>query len=130
MVVDIDILLWFNNKNGFIGNEMKIVMIVVMVKNRIIGVDNDMLWYLLVDLKYFKVIILGKVVIMGCKIYELIGRVLFGRLNIVIMSNVDYSLFDVMVVDLLELVIGVVKVLSVENSDNDEIMIIGGGIIY
>lgn len=130
MVVDIDILLWFNNKNGFIGNEMKIVMIVVMVKNRIIGVDNDMLWYLLVDLKYFKVIILGKVVIMGCKIYELIGRVLFGRLNIVIMSNVDYSLFDVMVVDLLELVIEVVKVLSVEYSDNDEIMIIGGGIIY
>lgn len=57
---------------------VKIVMIVVMVNNWVIGVDNVMFWYFLVDLVYFKCIILGKFVIMGCKIYEFIGRVLLG----------------------------------------------------
>ena len=130
MVADIDILPRFNNKNGFIGNEMKIAMIAAMAKNRIIGADNDMPWHLPADLKHFKAITLGKAVIMGRKTYESIGRALPGRPNIVITSNADYSLSDATVVDSPESAIEVAKALSAEHSDNDEIMIIGGGTIY
>ena len=67
---------------------------------------------------------------MGRKTYESIGRALPGRPNIVITSNADYSLSDATVVDSPESAIEVAKALSAEHSDNDEIMIIGGGTIY
>jgi len=109
---------------------MKIAMIAAMAKNRIIGADNDMPWHLPADLKHFKAITLGKAVIMGRKTYESIGRALPGRPNIVITSNADYSLSDATVVDSPESAFEVAKVLSSEQSENDEVMIIGGGTIY
>ena len=109
---------------------MRIAMIAAMAKNRIIGADNDMPWHLPADLKHFKAITLGKAVIMGRKTYESIGRALPGRPNIVITSNTDYSLSDATVVDSPESAFEVAKALSPEGSDNDEIMIIGGGTIY
>ena len=109
---------------------MKIAMIAAMVKNRIIGADNDMPWHLPADLKHFKAITLGKAVIMGRKTYESIGRALPGRPNIVITSNADYSLSDATVVDSPESAFEVAKALSPEQSENDEVMIIGGGTIY
>ena len=107
---------------------MKIAMIAAMAKNRIIGADNDMPWHLPADLKHFKAITLGKAVIMGRKTYESIGRALPGRPNIVITSKLT-SLSDA-TVDSPESAIEVAKALSAEHSDNDEIMIIGGGTIY
>ncbi len=109
---------------------MKIAMIAAMAKNRIIGADNDMPWHLPADLKHFKAITLGKAVIMGRKTYESIGRALPGRPNIVITSNADYSLSDATVVDSPESAFEVAKALSPEQSENDEVMIIGGGTIY
>lgn len=109
---------------------MKIAMIAAMAKNRIIGADNDMPWHLPADLKHFKAITLGKAVIMGRKTYESIGRALPGRPNIVITSNADYSLSDATVVDSPESAFEVAKELSPEQSENDEVMIIGGGTIY
>jgi dihydrofolate reductase len=109
---------------------MKIAMIAAMAKNRIIGADNDMPWHLPADLKHFKAITLGKAVIMGRKTYESIGRALPGRPNIVITSNADYSLSDATVVDSPESAFEVAKALSSEQSENDEVMIIGGGTIY
>jgi len=91
LVADIDILPRFNNKNGFIGNEMKIAMIAAMAKNRIIGADNDMPWHLPADLKHFKAITLGKAVIMGRKTYESIGKPLPGRTNIIITRQAGYQ---------------------------------------
>jgi len=109
---------------------MKMAMIAAMAKNRIIGADNDMPWHLPADLKHFKAITLGKAVIMGRKTYESIGRALPGRPNIVITSNADYSLSDATVVDSPESAFEVAKALSPEQSENDEVMIIGGGTIY
>ena len=49
-----------------------------------LGKDNDLLWHLSEDLKYFKRLTSGHPVIMGRKTYESIGRPLPRRLNIVL----------------------------------------------
>ena len=108
---------------------MKIAMIAAMAKNRIIGADNDMPWHLPADLKHFKAITLGKAVIMGRKTYESIGRALQAGQTL-LYDNADYSLSVATVVDSPESAIEVAKALGAEHSDNDEIMIIGGGTIY
>jgi len=50
----------------------------------IIGCENRLPWQLRSDLRRFKALTLGHVIIMGRKTYESIGRTLPGRINIVI----------------------------------------------
>ncbi len=63
---------------------MKLALIWAMARNRTIGRNNALPWYLPADLKYFKRVTLGKPVIMGRKTWDSIGRPLPGRTNIVI----------------------------------------------
>ena len=52
--------------------------------NGAIGKDNKLPWHLPEDLKFFKATTQGKVMIMGRKTFESIGRLLPGRFHIVI----------------------------------------------
>lgn len=63
---------------------MSLSIIVAIATNNGIGKDNQLLWHISEDLKYFKRITLGKPVIMGRKTYESIGKPLPGRRNIII----------------------------------------------
>lgn len=56
-----------------------------------LGKDNDLLWHLSEDLKYFKRLTSGHPVIMGRNTYESIGRPLPGRLNIVLTRKAQTS---------------------------------------
>jgi dihydrofolate reductase len=106
-------------------------MIVAMAKNRVIGADNGMPWHLPADLKHFKQITLGKPIIMGRKTYESIGKALPGRLNIVVTTAADLALPDATVVTSCEQAILVAEEYwQTQNSENPEVMIIGGGTIY
>ncbi|WP_100644006.1 type 3 dihydrofolate reductase [Alteromonas facilis] len=100
-------------------------MIAAMTPARVIGANNTMPWHLPADLKHFKAVTLGKPVVMGRKTYESIGRALPGRENIVITSQVDFSLPDATVVNSCEQAIEHAKSLN-----TDEIMVIGGGLVY
>ena len=102
---------------------MRIAMIAAMAKDRVIGKDNQMPWYLPADLQHFKRVTLGKPVIMGRKTYESIGKALPGRRNIVISRDENYHLDDAEVVKSPE------QALSAAGSV-EEVMIIGGGAIY
>jgi dihydrofolate reductase len=62
----------------------EISLIAALGQNRVIGVDNRLPWRLPDDLRYFKALTLGHVIIMGRKTYESIGRPLPGRRTIVI----------------------------------------------
>jgi len=53
--------------------------IVAVAKNNVIGKDNKLIWHLPEDLKRFKNITTGKVIIMGRKTFESLGRVLPNR---------------------------------------------------
>ena len=112
-------------------NMMQISMIAAMGNNRVIGAANTMPWYLPADLKHFKKITLGKPIIMGRKTYASIGKALPGRLNIVVSSDVNFSLADATVVHSCEQAIDVAaEYCSKQKIENPEVMIIGGGTIY
>ena len=100
---------------------MNISIIVAMSKNRVIGRDNDMPWHLSNDLKNFKKITMGKMVVMGRLTYQSIGRPLPNRQNIVLSRNfVDTN---VLIFNNLQEVLNFLK-------DEDEVFIIGGEDIY
>ncbi len=72
---------------------MKIV--VAMAENRVIGRDGELPWHLPADLKHFKKLTLGHVVIMGRKTHESIvrrlGRPLPKRRSVVLSRDPGYS---------------------------------------
>ena len=106
-----------------------ISLIVAIAKNHVIGKDNDLIWFLPKDLKYFKDTTAGHHVIMGRKNYYSIPdkfRPLPGRTNIVVTRQKDIIHDE-----------GVIVVSSVEEgikvaleAGDKEPFIIGGGQIY
>jgi len=62
-------------------------IIAAMAKNRVIGCDNKLPWHISDDLKNFKKLTSGNVVIMGRKTFESIGKPLPNRVNIVVSSS-------------------------------------------
>ncbi len=99
-------------------------MIVAYDKNFGIGADNDLLWgrNLPADLKHFKDITSGHAVIMGYNTYKSIGRPLPGRRNIVISENNQP-------IDGFEVVSDLSSAYRLV-ADDDEIFVIGGGMVY
>lgn len=103
----------------------KISIIVAMDQNRVIGADNKLPWHISEDLKWFKEKTLNKVIVMGRKTHESIGKKLTKRTNVVISNNREYEspYKDVFVHNSLEEVIN-------KYADSPEIMIIGGAQLY
>jgi dihydrofolate reductase len=109
---------------------MKIISHLVAVSNElVIGVDNDLPWNLKDDLAHFKKYTLNKVIIMGRKTYESIGRPLPNRINYVISRTIK-EIDGAHVFNNLE-----EAILSAEKHNQDlnvenEIVIIGGGYLF
>ena len=112
---------------------MSLALIVAKARNRTIGRNNNLPWYLPNDLKYFKQVTLGKPIIMGRKTYDSIGKPLPGRTNIVITRQADYQPANandsVRVVSSLEAARDLAEQILLINGQ-DEAMIIGGAEIY
>ena len=70
---------------------MNLSIIVATDLNNAIGKNNQLLWHLPADLKFFKATTMGNPVIMGRKTYESIGRLLPGRKNIIITRSKKYQ---------------------------------------
>ena len=100
-------------------------IIVAKAKNNIIGKDNKLLWHLPADMKRFKQLTTGHVVIMGRKTFESIGKVLPNRKSVVITQNNDFVVDD----ENVEIVHSMLEIK--EYIDNDEEnFVIGGAMIY
>ena len=67
--------------------EKPISIIVAMTKSRLIGCENKMPWHLPEDLKLFKEITMGNIIIMGRKTFESIGKPLPGRKNFIVSAS-------------------------------------------
>ena len=103
-------------------------IIVAMSANRGIGRNNDLMWHLPEDMKFFKDKTLGHPVIMGRKNYESIPekyRPFKNRLNIVISSQLNYNAPDCILVQNLE-----DALVAARANDEQEVFVIGGGQIY
>ncbi len=108
---------------------MKLSLIVALAKNRVIGVNNALPWYLPNDLKYFKAVTMGKPIIMGRKTYESIGRPLPGRTNIIISRDPAYGAPGCNSVPSLEAAIALAESIALIDGQ-DEAVVIGGEQIY
>ena len=102
--------------------------IVSVDKNWAIGKNNDLLFHISADMKYFKETTWGKTVVMGDRtLLSLPGaRPLKGRENIVLTLDKDFSPEGVTVchgTDELAKVLG-------EKVDTDDVFVIGGATIY
>jgi dihydrofolate reductase len=101
----------------------KLVIIVAVADNDVIGSANQLPWRLPDDLKRFKRLSLGKPVVMGRKTFDSIGHPLPGRLNIVVSRQRDLQIADCRVVASLDDAIAAAQPAA-------EVVIVGGADIY
>lgn len=107
---------------------MIISLIVAVSENNVIGKDNDLVWNLPDDMKFFKKTTNGHFVIMGRKNYESIPekfRPLPNRTNVIITRQTNFQAKDCLVVNDINQALDLAK-----NAQEQEAFIIGGGQIY
>ncbi|GAB4331631.1 MAG: dihydrofolate reductase DfrA [Flammeovirgaceae bacterium] len=105
---------------------VKITLIAAVSKNLAIGKNNQLLWRLPKDMKFFKQTTLHHAVIMGRKTFESLGgKPLTDRLNIVLTFNNDFKPTGVEVAHSLE---NALK--AAQKINKNEVFVIGGGEIY
>jgi dihydrofolate reductase len=109
--------------------EAKIVLVVAVARNGVIGRDGDLPWRLPSDLKRFKQLTLGKPVLMGRKTWASIGRPLPGRPNIVITRDATFTAPGAEVVSSLDEGLRAAR-REAQRLGVDEVCVIGGGQIY
>ncbi len=103
--------------------------VVAMSNNNVIGVNNKLPWQLKDDLEHFKEYTTGKIIIMGRKTFESIGRPLPNRQNFVISSNLR-EIDGISIFQNLEKAIIAAKKYNKNLDSAQEIAIIGGGYLF
>ena len=103
--------------------------VVAMSSNNVIGVNNKLPWQLKDDLEHFKKYTTGKIIIMGRKTFESIGRPLPNRQNFVISSNLK-EIDGISIFKSLEKAIIAAKKYNKNLNSSQEIAIIGGGYLF
>ncbi|MFL2699854.1 MAG: dihydrofolate reductase [SAR86 cluster bacterium] len=103
--------------------------VVAMSNNNVIGVNNKLPWQLKDDLEHFKEYTTGKIIIMGRKTFESIGRPLPNRQNFVISSNLR-EVDGISIFQNLENAIIAAKKYNKDLDSAQEIAIIGGGYLF
>lgn len=103
---------------------MEKCIIVAISDNNAIGRNNELLWHISEDLRFFKRTTLGCPVIMGRKTFQSIGRALPKRVNIVV-SRDFVTDEEVAVVSSLDEAFRVA-----EDTNLERCFVIGGGQIY
>ena len=101
---------------------MIIAAIVAIDLNHAIGKNNQLLWHLPADLKFFKQTTMGCPIIMGRKTYQSIGRLLPGRKNIIITRNEDFKIEGAEIYQSLNA--------AISECDSEKVLVIGGAEIY
>ena len=95
-------------------------------ENNVIGKNNQLLWHLPKDMKFFKNVTWAMPVVMGRKTFESMGsKPLAGRKNIVITRKPGWKAEGVSVVNSVDAAVALATELNYK-----EIFIIGGGEIY
>lgn len=106
-------------------------IIVAYSKNRVIGSEQDIPWYIREDMQFFKASTLGKIIIMGRKTYESIPdkyRPLAGRQTYILTRDKSYQAdhSNVTIFHEFKKALMVAKL----TAGDGEVMIAGGAQIY
>lgn len=101
---------------------MNISMIACVGQNLELGKNNDLIWHLPNDLKFFKRTTLGKTVIMGRRTFESLPGILPKRRNIVLMLPTEEPIEGV------DIYYDIPSLLN--DLGEEEVFVIGGASIY
>ena len=100
-----------------------ISIIAAIGKNNELGVNNNLIWHIPEDLKYFKATTMNKTIVMGYKTYKSLPKLLPGRKHIILTHhNIDNDkeiTYD-----------NINNLINYLNSINEEVFIIGGASLY
>lgn len=110
-------------------NSRKLVIVVAVAENGVIGRNGGMPWRIPSDLKHFKTITMGKPVVMGRKTFESIGRPLPGRTNIVLTRDRNWRADGALTGQSLEEVLRLANE-GAARSGTGEFAIIGGSTLF
>ena len=107
---------------------MKVSLIVAMDLERGIGKNNDLMWHLPSDMKFFKETTSGHIVVMGRKNFESIPerfRPLPNRENVVLTRSSSYAAEGCQIFNSFDACLE-----NFKNENEKTVFIIGGGEIY
>lgn len=104
--------------------------IAAMSSNRIIGYKDSLPWHLPEDLQYFKTKTTGKVMIMGRKTFESIGKPLPGRYHIIITRDKNFKYDHELVSVVHDCKAAIEKARAMTATYGPEVFNVGGGQIY
>jgi dihydrofolate reductase len=103
-----------------------ITIVAAVARNGVIGVDGGMPWHLPDDLRRFKELTLGHVLVMGRKTYESIGHPLPGRATIVVTRNSSWDPGS----EEVRVTGSVSEAIAAAASIDSEVFVVGGGNVY
>ena len=107
---------------------MKLVHLVAAAANGVIGRGGKLPWHLSEDLKRFKTLTMGRVIIMGRKTWDSIGRALPGRHTIVVTRSPNFlvpeGVYCASSID------GALDLIQSVGLPDEEVFLVGGGEIY
>ena len=102
---------------------MTVTLVAAVARNGVIGKDGGLPWHLPDDLRHFKAVTMGGVLVMGRKTYESIGRPLPGRTTVVVTRQPDWAAEGV-------LTAGSVSEALELGESLGEVFVVGGADIY
>ena len=105
------------------ANLTALSLIVAHANNRVIGHNNTLPWHLPEDLKRFRALTMGHSIIMGRKTYESLGRLLPGRITIIVTRNKDFKVEGALIAHSLQ------AALLLASGDSEP-FVIGGAELY
>ena len=111
-------------------NDLEVVHVVAMDQQQCIGQGNQLPWHISADLKHFKAITQGGVVIMGRKTLESMGRLLPSRVNWVITRDPSWTFEGAKVAHSIEDALQQAEADVLASEKPDCVFIIGGGEIF
>ena len=103
--------------------------VVALSNNNVIGVDNNLPWNLKTDLNHFKNYTTNKIIVMGRKTFESIGRPLPNRLNFVVSRTIG-EIENAFVFKSTKEAIDAAKKKCLDDENYNEIVVIGGGYLF
>ncbi len=104
---------------------MTVSHVVAMAENRVIGRDGKMPWHIPGEQKIFRNLTVGRMLVIGRKTHESIGRVLPDRKTVIVTRQKDYHVQGACVVHSVEEALSLAEMLG-----NDDIVIGGGGELF
>lgn len=109
---------------------MKMSHVVAINTKRVIGLNGQLPWHVPSDLKHFKSQTMGKILLMGRKTYESVGKPLPGRMNLIVTSSPEKFPEGPRLKAFTTIEAAIAFGKTVASQWKDELCIVGGGEIY